>query len=197
MWDAAAKKYVLDDKTQSAAGGAVRARLLWNFPTAAKVVKNSGNAWPGSVLAPNAAFDLGSGGPVNGSVIAKSLKGSGGAETHHYPFYPFEGCLPGSDTPKPTPSGSTPGTTSGGSTGTTTTGGTSGGSTSGGTTGSPSPTPSGSAPASTPPATTTGGTTTGGLAFTGADGVIPLAIGGALVLAAGGGIVLAVRRRRA
>ncbi|MEW1907976.1 choice-of-anchor A family protein [Kitasatospora sp. NPDC085895] len=194
LWDAAAGRYVLDDKTQSASGGAVRARLLWNFPTATEVVKNSGNAWPGSVLAPDAHVDLGSGGPVNGSVIAKSLKGSGGAETHHYPF---EGCLPGTDTPKPTPSGSTPPVTTGGSTGTTgTTGGTT---TTGGTAGttgggSPSPTPSGSAPA-TPPATT--GSTTGGLALTGADGVIPLAVGGALVLAAGGGIVLAVRRRRA
>ncbi|MCU7822396.1 choice-of-anchor A family protein [Kitasatospora sp. DSM 101779] len=197
LWDAGTRKYVLDDKTQSAAGGAVRARLLWNFPTAAKVVKNSGNAWPGSVLAPNAAVDLGSGGPVNGSVIAKSLKGSGGAETHHYPF---EGCLPGTDTPRPTPSGSTPPATTGGSTGTTGTTGTTtvGGTSTGGTTtggGSPSPTPSGSTPA-TPPASG-GGTTGGGLAFTGADGVIPLAVGGVLVLAAGGGIVLAVRRRRA
>ncbi|MFC7308225.1 choice-of-anchor A family protein [Streptomyces monticola] len=65
-------------------------RLLWNFPTATKVTKHSHNAWPGTVLAPNAAVDLGDGGPVNGTVIAKSLRGTGSAETHHHPF---TGCL--------------------------------------------------------------------------------------------------------
>ncbi|WP_224275287.1 choice-of-anchor A family protein, partial [Streptomyces sp. LS1784] len=99
LWDEGRKTFVLDDKLQSAAGGAIRAKLLWNFPTATKVVKNSQAAWAGTVLAPNAAFDLGSGGPVNGSVIAASLTGRGGAETHHYPF---TGCLPGT---VPTPSG--------------------------------------------------------------------------------------------
>ncbi|MFG2822282.1 choice-of-anchor A family protein [Kitasatospora sp. NPDC048365] len=198
--DAATKKDVLDDKTQSAAGGAIRAKLLWNFPTATKVVKNSGNAWPGSVLAPNAHFELGSGGPVNGSVIAKSLVGSGGAETHHYPF---TGCLPTPVPPATTPPGTTTTTTTTTTTGggTTTTGG-------GGTTPTPTPTPSGSVPASTPPngsqspspsapATHGSSTTGGGLAFTGANGIIPLAIGGVLVLAVGGGIVFVARRKRA
>ncbi|WP_457031392.1 choice-of-anchor A family protein [Kitasatospora sp. P5_F3] len=113
LWDEAAKKYVNDDKQQSAAGGQIRAKLLWNFPNATKVTKKSGNAWPGSVLAPNAAFDLGSGGPVNGSVIARSLTGKGGAETHHYPF---TGCLPATTvvtTPPTTPAPSTSGTPSG------------------------------------------------------------------------------------
>lgn len=91
LWDHGKQSWVEDDKLQSADGGAVRASLLWNFPTATKVVKNSALAWAGSILAPNAAVDLGSGGPVNGSVIAHSLTGSGGAETHHYPF---TACLP-------------------------------------------------------------------------------------------------------
>ncbi|MFF2659524.1 choice-of-anchor A family protein [Kitasatospora sp. NPDC058032] len=91
LWDEGKKAYVLDDKVQSAHGGAVRSKLLWNFPTATKVVKSSSAAWSGTVLAPNAAFDLGSAAPVNGSVIVKSLSGKGGAETHHYPF---TGCLP-------------------------------------------------------------------------------------------------------
>ncbi|MFE6750315.1 choice-of-anchor A family protein [Kitasatospora purpeofusca] len=91
LWDEGKKSYVLDDKLQSAHGGAIRSKLLWNFPTATKVVKNSQAAWSGTVLAPNAAFDLGSAAPVNGSVIVKSLTGKGGAETHHYPF---TGCLP-------------------------------------------------------------------------------------------------------
>ncbi|MER5353323.1 choice-of-anchor A family protein [Kitasatospora sp. NPDC002551] len=91
LWDEGKKAYVLDDKLQSAHGGAIRSKLLWNFPTATKVVKSSQAAWSGTVLAPNAAFDLGSAAPVNGSVIVKSLTGKGGAETHHYPF---TGCLP-------------------------------------------------------------------------------------------------------
>ncbi|MFB6892988.1 choice-of-anchor A family protein [Kitasatospora sp. NPDC056327] len=105
LWDEGKKAYVLDDKLQSAHGGAVRAKLLWNFPTATKVVKSSLAAWSGTVLAPNAAFDLGSAAPVNGSVIVKSLTGKGGAETHHYPF---TGCLP---TVPPTTPPTTPATT--------------------------------------------------------------------------------------
>ncbi|MGC5410417.1 choice-of-anchor A family protein, partial [Streptomyces sp. DT225] len=102
--------FVLDDKSQSAQDGAIRAKLLWNFPNATKVVKNSQAAWPGSVLAPYAHLELGNAAPVNGSVWVASLHGSGGAETHHFPF---TGCLPEvPGTPKPgtTPSG-TPSTT--------------------------------------------------------------------------------------
>ncbi|WP_328954677.1 choice-of-anchor A family protein [Kitasatospora purpeofusca] len=105
LWDEGKKAYVLDDKLQSAHGGAIRSKLLWNFPTATKVVKSSQAAWSGTVLAPNAAFDLGSAAPVNGSVIVKSLTGKGGAETHHYPF---TGCLP---TTPPTAPPTTPPTT--------------------------------------------------------------------------------------
>ncbi|GAA2100242.1 hypothetical protein GCM10009759_32870 [Kitasatospora saccharophila] len=204
IWDHAKKAYVLDDKLQSADGGAERAKLLWNFPTATSVTKRSGNAWPGSVLAPNAAFDLGTGGPVNGSVWAKSLTGSGGAETHHFPF---TGCLPGtttpSESPKPSESATTPGgTESPAPSGSATAPGGGESSTPGG---SESPKPGGSAGATpSPSASHTGstgggsnGNSGGGLAFTGADGILPLTIGGLVILGAGGGIVYAARRKKA
>ncbi|MFE7532196.1 choice-of-anchor A family protein [Kitasatospora sp. NPDC057542] len=207
LWDEGRKTFVLDDKLQSAAGGAIRAKLLWNFPTATKVVKNSQAAWAGTVLAPNAAFDLGSGGPVNGSVIAASLTGRGGAETHHYPF---TGCLPGT---VPTPSGTptVPPTVPSGSPSATPSASTS-------PSGSASPSGSPSAPTSGKPSASgsagpsAGGSTTaptasgsssaqpdagGNLAHTGSGPVLPLAIGGAVVLAAGGAIVVAARRKAA
>ncbi|KJS57891.1 choice-of-anchor A family protein [Streptomyces rubellomurinus] len=199
IWDASKESFVLDDKLQSAAGGAIRAKLLWNFPTATKVVKNSAAAWAGTVLAPNAAFDLGSGGPVNGSVIAASLTGKGGAETHHYPF---TGCLPGTVVPTPTgtptstptvpvtPSSSTSpsGTPSVPATGKP--------SASASTSGSPSPSASTAAPvvSASPSASANGG---GNLAHTGSGPVVPLAIGGAVIAAAGGAMVVASRRRAA
>ncbi|MGW7442715.1 choice-of-anchor A family protein [Kitasatospora sp. NPDC054795] len=207
LWDEGKKAFVLDDKLQSAAGGAIRSKLLWNFPTATKVVKNSQAAWAGTVLAPNAAFDLGSGGPVNGSVIAASLTGKGGAETHHYPF---AGCLPGT---VPTPSGTptVPPTVPSGSPSATPSASTS-------PSGSASPSGGPSAPATgtpgpsgSPSASATGATTApsasgspsaqpdagGNLAHTGSGPVLPLAIGGAVVLAAGGAIVVAARRKAA
>ncbi|MFD7733692.1 choice-of-anchor A family protein [Kitasatospora phosalacinea] len=199
IWDNAGAGYVQDDKTQSADGGAERAKLLWNFPTATSVTKRSGNAWPGSVLAPNAAFDLGTGGPVNGSVWAKSLTGSGGAETHHYPF---SGCLPGGTTT--VPSGSPSPSASTGTSGSPAPSG-SAPATPGGS-GSPQPSASGSGSAAPSPSASRTGSATGGgsnggggggLAFTGADGILPLTVGGAVVLAAGGGIVYAVRRKKA
>ncbi|MEV7596676.1 choice-of-anchor A family protein [Kitasatospora sp. NPDC089797] len=207
LWDAGKSAFVLDDKLQSATGGAIRAKLLWNFPTATKVVKNSKAAWAGTVLAPNAAFDLGSGGPVNGSVIAASLTGKGGAETHHYPF---TGCLPGTTvpttpatppvTPPVTPSGSpsvpvTPSASTGPS-----------GSPSAPATGKPSasgsasPSASASTSAAVPGASASPSAQAnagGDLAHTGSGPVLPLAIGGAVALAAGGGIVVAARRKAA
>ncbi|MFE4975325.1 choice-of-anchor A family protein [Kitasatospora sp. NPDC056651] len=206
LWDEGKKSFLLDDKLQSASGGAVRAKLLWNLPTATKVVKNSAAAWPGSVLAPNAAFDLGSAGPVNGSVIAASLTGKGGAETHHYPF---TGCLP---TTGPTPSGpaTVPPTGPGGSPSATPSGPTapSGSASPSGSPSAPAsgtPSPSGSASPSagatnapsasgSPSAQPDGG---GNLAHTGSGPVLPLAIGGAVVIAAGGAIVVAARRKAA
>nr|BFD93800.1 hypothetical protein KitaXyl93_51600 [Kitasatospora sp. Xyl93] len=212
LWDEGRKAFVLDDKLQSAAGGAVRAKLLWNFPTATKVVKNSQAAWAGTVLAPNAAFDLGSGGPVNGSVIAASLTGKGGAETHHYPF---TGCLPGTTVPTPSGTPTVPPTVpptgpTGSPSGTPSASASPSGSVS--PSGSPSvpatgkPGPSGSASpsagASTAAPAAPGGPSAspdagGNLAHTGSGPVLPLAIGGAVVLAAGGAIVVAARRRAA
>ncbi|MER6120270.1 choice-of-anchor A family protein [Streptomyces sp. NPDC001743] len=188
--------FVLDDKQQSASDGKVRAKLLWNFPDADKVSKNSQAAWPGSVLAPGAHLDLGNGAPVNGSVWVASLHGSGGAETHHFPF---TGCLPevpGGQTPSPgtTPS-STPATTPP-ATGT---------SSPPVTSPSPSATPSGSPSGSATPgasATPSAGTAPGNggsggdLASTGSSGTIPIVIGGAAVLAAGAGLVVMARRRK-
>ncbi|MFF2544434.1 choice-of-anchor A family protein [Kitasatospora sp. NPDC058063] len=207
LWDEGKKAFVLDDKLQSAAGGAIRSKLLWNFPTATKVVKNSQAAWAGTVLAPNAAFDLGSGGPVNGSVIAASLTGKGGAETHHYPF---TGCLPGT---VPTPSGTptVPPTVPSGSPSATPSASTSP-SASASPSGGPSAPATGTPGASgSPSASATGATTApsasgspsaqpdagGNLAHTGSGPVLPLAIGGAVVLAAGGAIVVAARRKAA
>ncbi|MEU3562926.1 MULTISPECIES: choice-of-anchor A family protein [unclassified Kitasatospora] len=207
LWDEGRKAFVLDDKLQSAAGGAIRSKLLWNFPTATKVVKNSQAAWAGTVLAPNAAFDLGSGGPVNGSVIAASLTGKGGAETHHYPF---TGCLPGT---VPTPSGTptVPPTVPSGSPSATPSASTSP-SGSASPSGSPSAPATGTPGASGSPSASAGGATTapsasgspsaqpdagGNLAHTGSGPVLPLAIGGAVVLAAGGAIVVAARRKAA
>ncbi|OKJ32537.1 choice-of-anchor A family protein [Streptomyces sp. CB01580] len=182
--------FVLDDKLQSASDGKVRSKLLWNFPEATTITKSSKAAWPGSVLAPKAHLELGTAAPINGSVWVASLHGSGGAETHHFPF---TGCLPEPGTTpstEPTPSG-TPENT-------------------------PSPSTTPSTPETTPPtsATPTGGASepaapgtpapsqsttpaTGGgdLASTGSSGTVPLVIGTVVVLAAGTGLVVAARRR--
>ncbi len=184
--------FVLDDKLQSASDGKVRARLLWNFPDARTITKNSQAAWPGSVLAPRAHLELGTAAPVNGSVWVASLHGSGGAETHHFPF---GGCLPETgETPSPSatpeatpPVASTP---------------------SGSTTPSPSDTPAGSASpsastsasqpaeAGTPtPSQSSTAPAEGDLATTGSSGTLPLIAGTAVVLAAGAGLVVASRRR--
>ncbi|MGW9119794.1 choice-of-anchor A family protein, partial [Streptomyces sp. NPDC055663] len=182
--------YVLDDKLQSASDGKVRARLLWNFPEATTVTKSSRAAWPGSVLAPGAHLELGTGAPVNGSVWVASLHGSGGAETHHFPF---TGCLPetGGTTPptKPTP-GNTPGTTP------PVTGTPSTPATTPPASGTPSAGPSESAPATPAPSqSTTPGGKDGDLASTGSSGTIPLVIGTAVVLAAGTALTVVARRR--
>ncbi|MFD0290528.1 choice-of-anchor A family protein [Streptomyces sp. NPDC127061] len=182
--------YVLDDKLQSASDGKVRARLLWNFPDATAVTKSSQAAWPGSVLAPKAHLELGTGAPVNGSVWVASLHGSGGAETHHFPF---TGCLPetGETPPPATPTpGNTPGTTP------PVTGTPSTPASTPPASGTPSGSPSGSAPATPAPSqSTTPGGKDGDLASTGSSGTIPLAIGTVVVLAAGAGLTVAARRR--
>ncbi|MFI8816742.1 MULTISPECIES: choice-of-anchor A family protein [unclassified Streptomyces] len=180
--------YVLDDKLQSASDGKVRARLLWNFPEARTVTKSSQAAWPGSVLAPRAHLELGTGAPVNGSVWVASLHGSGGAETHHFPF---TGCLP--ETGKPPTSTPTPGDTpsatppveatpSGSVTPPTESGTPSSGSSEPSVPGTPAPSASKSP----------GG---GDLASTGSSGTVPLIIGTAAVLAVGTALLMVARRR--
>lgn len=190
--------YVLDDKTQSTSEGKVRAKLLWNFPDATKITKNSQAAWPGSVLAPKAHLELGTAAPVNGSVWVASLHGSGGAETHHFPF---TGCLPeapGVETPSPgtTPS-STPETTPP-ATGTPSASVPPSASTAPSDSPSGSPTPGAPSPSPSDSAApgTTGDSAEGDLASTGSNGTIPIVIGGAVVLAAGAGLVVAARRRK-
>ncbi|MGC5342070.1 choice-of-anchor A family protein [Streptomyces sp. DT171] len=187
--------YVLDDKLQSASDGKVRARLLWNFPEALTVTKSSKGAWPGSVLAPRAHLELGTAAPVNGSVWVASLHGSGGAETHHFPF---SGCLPETGTTPPaTPSPSgTPETTPpvdatpSASVTPPAESGTPG-------TGTPSDDSSGSAAPGTPTASESPAPGAGGgdLASTGSSGTVPLVIGTFVVLAAGTGLVVVARRR--
>ncbi|MYS36289.1 LPXTG-motif cell wall-anchored protein/choice-of-anchor A domain-containing protein [Streptomyces sp. KhCrAH-43] len=184
------KDFVLDDKLQSADDGAVRAKLLWNFPNADKIVKNSQAAWPGSVLAPHAHLELGTAAPVNGSVWVASLHGSGGAETHHFPF---TGCLPevpgtGTPTPGTTPSG-TPSTTPPA----TTTPAPS--ATPSGTT-PPSGTPSGSATPGAPAPSASPSQPEGDLATTGSGNMVPITVGGAAVVAAGAALVVVARRRK-
>lgn len=184
--------FVLDDKLQSASDGAVRAKLLWNFPDATKVVKNSQAAWPGSVLAPHAHLELGTAAPVNGSVWVASLHGSGGAETHHFPF---TGCLPevpGTETPSPgtTPSGmptTTPPATGTPSAPVTPPSGSA----------TPSGTPSGSAtPGAPAPSASPSQPGEGDLATTGSSNMVPITIAGAVVVAAGAGLVVMARRRK-
>lgn len=99
------KRFVIDDKNSSANGGRTRTRLLWNLPGDGTLTKSSQAAWPGAVLAPFAHVDLGTGAPVNGSVMARTFKATGGAETHHVPF---EGCLPAAQRPTPSAPVTTP-----------------------------------------------------------------------------------------
>ncbi|MFS0697422.1 choice-of-anchor A family protein [Streptomyces nitrosporeus] len=182
--------FVLDDKLQSASEGKIRAKLLWNFPDAEKITKNSQAAWPGSVLAPQAHLELGTAAPVNGSVWVASLHGSGGAETHHFPF---TGCLP---EPGENPS---PGTTPSEDTETTppATEAPSASATPPAEGGTPSQSPSESAAPGTPaPSDSAAPGPEGDLASTGSSGTVPLVVGGAVVLAAGAALVVTARRRK-
>ncbi|WP_438297519.1 choice-of-anchor A family protein [Streptomyces sp. HUAS TT7] len=100
IWDPASKKFVLDDYAAgSAAFKTLRSKLLWNFPQATSLLKNSAS-WPGTILAPDAAVQLGNAktgpGHVNGAVIAKKLSSVPGAETHQMAF---SGCLPAGESP--------------------------------------------------------------------------------------------------
>ncbi|MFD3755702.1 choice-of-anchor A family protein [Streptomyces sp. NPDC058622] len=210
LWDEGQGREVTEGTSGSAAGGVIRSKLLWNLPGATRVVKDGAAAWPGSILAPDADVDLGAGdGPVNGSVIARSLTGAGGAGTRHHPF---SGCLPRVPAPVE-PGAAAPGTPDPAGTGT-------------GTGPPPADPPSvppseaapggSAAPDRAPTATPDGSAAPsasagpriegqgggpggpGGLARTGGGVVtLELAVGGGAVLATGTAMVLVARRRRA
>ncbi|MFJ8312924.1 choice-of-anchor A family protein [Streptomyces sp. NPDC094147] len=100
IWDPASKVFVLDDYAAGLGQFKVlRSKLLWNFPQATSLVKNSAS-WPGTILAPDAAVQMGTSktgpGHVNGAVFAKKLTSAPGAETHQMAF---AGCLPSGDRP--------------------------------------------------------------------------------------------------
>ncbi|MFJ8659010.1 choice-of-anchor A family protein [Streptomyces sp. NPDC093795] len=211
---------VIDDYALASDGfRQIRSQLLWNFPQAESVKKNY-TSWPGTILAPNAAVEMGGKnigpGHVNGSVIAESLDTVPGAETHRMNF---SGCLPKEtkpgpvvtpetpapiETPVPTPPATpsaTPETTpgEGGSTPTAPT--TSAAPTAPQESASPS-TPAGPGETTTAPAATStaapSATPEGDLATTG-SAIGPGTIGAAVaaVLVGGGFLAFAKRRRRA
>lgn len=217
VWISEGGAYVQDDYDRHTDGHkSIRSKLLWNFPQAETVTKNS-SAWPGAILAPRAAVTMTSG-HINGSLVAESLDTAPGAETHQMNF---TGCLPRvttpgpvvtPETPKPTDTpapGATPSTTAPAPEGT--------GSPSATPSGQPSATPSGTPAGSTaPPAAPeetekteeteeTGAapapsatTPEGDLATTGSaigPGVIGAAVGALLL--GGGFLAFAKRRRRA
>ncbi|MFI0925296.1 choice-of-anchor A family protein [Streptomyces sp. NPDC021012] len=209
VWISEGGAYVQDDYDRHTDGHkSIRSKLLWNFPQAETVKKNYA-AWPGAILAPNAAVSMGSKGGygpghINGSVIAESLDTVPGAETHQMNF---TGCLPEvttpgpvvtpgtpkpTDTPAPKPSTTTPapeGTpTAPEGTGTPS----ASPSTPGAPGETPGGTPSGSAPAPAPSATPEGDLATTGSAI--GPGAIGAAV--AAVLVGGGFLAFAKRRRR-
>ena len=111
IWDPVTRQYIVDNHfinglpVPSTAWLTLRQSLLWNFSTATSILKNS-VSWPGTILAPLAHFQFGQGsvgpGHIDGSLIANSVDGVVGAETHDMAF--VGGCLP--EAPSPTPTGS-------------------------------------------------------------------------------------------
>jgi choice-of-anchor A domain-containing protein/uncharacterized repeat protein (TIGR01451 family) len=67
------------------------AGLVWNFPDATAVTVSYGSAFPGTILAPNAAVTIASAGHTIGQIVAKSF--SSGYETHLNNF-PSSACVP-------------------------------------------------------------------------------------------------------
>lgn len=87
-WDQASDGVVKPGQ-QTAAGWP---GILWNFPSATSVQINTGSAFAGTVLAPDAAVTVGSAGHTIGQMIAKSF--SSQRETH-FNLFPSTVCLPG------------------------------------------------------------------------------------------------------
>ncbi|KQW48798.1 hypothetical protein ASC77_08680 [Nocardioides sp. Root1257] len=67
------------------------AGLVWNFPAATAVTVSYGSAFPGTILAPNAAVTIASAGHTIGQVLAASF--SSNYETHLNTF-PSTACVP-------------------------------------------------------------------------------------------------------
>ncbi|GAB3200427.1 hypothetical protein GCM10027062_19920 [Nocardioides hungaricus] len=87
-WDQASDGVVKPGQ-QTAAGWP---GILWNFPDATSVQIDSGSAFAGTVLAPDAAVTVGNAGHTIGQMIAKSF--SSQRETH-LNLFPSTVCLPG------------------------------------------------------------------------------------------------------
>ncbi|MEU8485954.1 choice-of-anchor A family protein [Streptomyces sp. NPDC048641] len=153
-------------------GAGLNSKVLWNFKDATKVVKKSETLWPGTVLAPDAHVDLGTGGPLEGTVIAKSLTAVGSAETHYYPFtgcLPTSASVPDSEAPAPAPGNGT----------------------------SSQPAPPSKTPSKPAASPTSQGDSGDDLAETGSgSSATPIALSAAAVLVVGGGLVFYAKRRR-
>jgi choice-of-anchor A domain-containing protein len=73
--------------------GATPAKVLWNFPLATSVQQTSGLDFKGTILAPNAAVNVG-----NGNLYGQVLGASANIGSYGLFHAPFTGCLP----PQPT-----------------------------------------------------------------------------------------------
>lgn len=91
-WDQASDGVVKPGQTTAAGWPGI----LWNFPQATSLQINSGSAFAGTVLAPNAAVTVGNAGHTIGQMIAKSFVSS--KETH-FNLFPSSVCFPGPPTP--------------------------------------------------------------------------------------------------
>ena len=88
FWDGS--QYVQLPDSASPSLEALRANLLWDFPTATSVQIGANIAWQGTVLAPLAAVAFPGSTQLNGTLIAASLVNSAGSARNH----PFTGCAP-------------------------------------------------------------------------------------------------------
>lgn len=101
IWDPVTGRWIIDDHyingmpMPSVQWLTIRQSLLWNMPDVTSFLKDY-VSWPGTILAPRAAVELGRGntigpGQIDGSLIAASVTSAPGAETHDMVFV---GCLP-------------------------------------------------------------------------------------------------------
>ena len=91
-WDQASDSVVKPGQSTAAGWPGI----LWNFPDATSLQINSGSAFAGTVLAPDAAVTVGNTGHTIGQMIAKSF--TSGKESH-FNLLPSSVCLPGTPPP--------------------------------------------------------------------------------------------------